>query len=49
MAMLLDFNLVHVALHLIHELLGSKRGFHDGMNVSLIVLDHPIVVLSKFL
>ena len=44
--MLVDFDLILIALNLIHHLLCGYRGLHDSVNIVFIVADHSIVMFS---
>lgn len=48
-SMLIDFDLVLIALYLIHHLLGWEWGLNDCWYVALVISHHAIVVLSQLL
>jgi len=47
--MLVDFDLVLIALDLIHHLFGCNGCLHDSVYVPFVVTHHSIVVLTKLL
>ena len=47
MPMLVEFDLILIGLHLIQQLLSGVRGIYYRIDVTLIVTDQSIVVLTK--